>query len=186
VLLQDRLLVITSQAMYRVAFKPSKGCVSHYSRTSLGNIKRVERGRLAFKVISAEADGRENPFAYMWSEYVSNAPRSERYERLYYPLVNPDVPFELGQAVLLATLQAANRLLCAQVGEHIHVSLLQLVDHQPATSVIDEVAERIAPSLQRLSEGLSGALKRAENSIAAHSRPSSAGTQPTRSLRSGT
>ena len=46
---QLRTLVLTSHALYRLAFT-EKGSIDHYSRTSLGNLKRIERGRYAFKV----------------------------------------------------------------------------------------------------------------------------------------
>jgi len=169
---QDRVLVVSSHSLYRVAFHSSRGSVSHYARTSLANIRRVERGVAAFKVISSEPDGRENPFAYIWSEYVSKGPRDKRYERVYYLVTAPSAPFELVQAVLLTTLKAASRILCAQVGSVLAVTPLEIVDHAPSVSVIDEVADKLVPSLQRLSDNISGVLKKVEGSLA--SRPGSA------------
>jgi hypothetical protein len=63
---QVRTLVLTSHAVYRVAFSQSKGNIDHYTRTSLGNCKLIERGRCAFKLHLTEPDGRENPITYFW------------------------------------------------------------------------------------------------------------------------
>ena len=53
-----RVLVLTSQSLYRVAFLAQNGSVNHYSRTSLLAIKRIERGRQAFRLCVSEPDGR--------------------------------------------------------------------------------------------------------------------------------
>mmetsp|Transcript_51249 Transcript_51249/g.111408 ORF Transcript_51249/g.111408 Transcript_51249/m.111408 type:complete len:297 (+) Transcript_51249:1419-2309(+) len=82
---QERVLVITSLSLYRVAYKPSRASVSHYARTPLAAIRKCERGAAAFKVVSTELDGRQNPIAYLFTEYLSKAPAIRRYERLYLP-----------------------------------------------------------------------------------------------------
>ena len=43
---QVRTLVLTSQALYRIAFEGKRGAIDHYSRTSLGSCRRIERGRV--------------------------------------------------------------------------------------------------------------------------------------------
>jgi hypothetical protein len=83
---QVRTLVLTSHALYRVAFAVAKGTIDHYSRTSLGSLMRIERGRYAFKLLLTEPDGRENPFAYFWTAYVKKGQGDQRFERVYYPI----------------------------------------------------------------------------------------------------
>ena len=63
---QVRTLVLTSHALYRIAFAIDRGAIDHYSRTSLGACRAIERGRYAFKLLLTEPDG-ENRFTYFWS-----------------------------------------------------------------------------------------------------------------------
>lgn len=42
--------VLSSHAVYRIAFQKSRGSVSHYARVSLGAIRRVCAGKAAFRV----------------------------------------------------------------------------------------------------------------------------------------
>ena len=110
-----RVLVLTSQSLYRVAFLAQNGSVDHYSRTSLLAIKRIERGRQAFRLRVTEPDGRENPLTYFWSEYVQKGPpRDNRYERVYYPTAPSTLPLELVIGFMLSAIKAANRILVRQ------------------------------------------------------------------------
>ena len=54
---QERVLLLTSQGLYRIAYQSDKGRVHHYTRTSLGALKRLEFGRCAFKIVTTEPDG---------------------------------------------------------------------------------------------------------------------------------
>jgi len=157
---QERVLVLTSMALYRVAFKLARGSISHYARTSLGSIRRLERGPSAFKVLGVEPDGRPNPFAFMWGEYVGKSQGVPKYERMYYPLLPYQLSAEEVVVVITHAVAAANRVLCSTVGEMVIVHELELVDVPPSASVIDEVAERLNPYMQRLSISLSSATTR--------------------------
>ena len=52
---QRRVLVLTSMFLYRMAYEPSSGSVDHYSRVSLGAMRRAERGAAAFRLVRARA-----------------------------------------------------------------------------------------------------------------------------------
>ena len=104
---QLRTIVLTSHAVYRVAFSGKKGSIDHYSRTSLGSVKLIERGRHAFKVQLTEPDGRENPFTYFWSAYVKKGAKDNRYERVYYPIHDETVQVELAIACIVSALAVA-------------------------------------------------------------------------------
>ena len=112
---QVRTLVLTSHALYRVAFHPKKGAIDHYSRTSLGACRRIERGRYAFKLHLTEPDGRENPFGYFWSAYVKKGKDGASYARFYYPIHPEAIPIELAMAVIIRAIATANRILCEKV-----------------------------------------------------------------------
>jgi hypothetical protein len=58
---QPRVLVFSSHALYRLTFHRRRNAVAHYARSSLVAMKIVTMGRAAFRVASAERDGRENP-----------------------------------------------------------------------------------------------------------------------------
>ncbi|KAL1511372.1 hypothetical protein AB1Y20_006174 [Prymnesium parvum] len=155
---QPRVLVLTSQSLYRVAFVAQNGTVDHYSRTSLAAIKRIERGRQAFRVCVTEPDGRENPLTYFWTEYVQKGtPRDNRFERVYYPSVSSEVPTHAAIEFILHTIKAANRILCNKVGESLHVSELEIVDSQPEESIIEEVVGSTTRGIEQLSKGIIGA-----------------------------
>ena len=73
--------MLTSHALYRVAFSTTKGAIDHYSRTSLGSCQLIERGRYAFKLRLTEPDGRENPFSYFWYAAQAQERKSTRCTR---------------------------------------------------------------------------------------------------------
>ena len=98
---QVRTLVLTSQALYRIAFKQASGSIDHYSRTSLGSLLKIERGKFAFKLFLTEPDGRENPFTYFWSAYVKKS-KDDRYERVYYPIHSEEVRTTLSLSLSLS------------------------------------------------------------------------------------
>ena len=136
-----RTLVLTSMALYRIAFSSERGAIDHYSRTSLGSCKLVERGRYAFKLHLTEPDGRENPFTYFWSAYVKKGAKDNRYERVYYPIHPEGVPVELVLACVIYSLQVANRIMCEQVGQHCYVTRLEVRDYQPNASAVDDFVD---------------------------------------------
>lgn len=154
---QERVLVLTSQCLYRVAFLAQNGSIDHYSRTSLGAIKRIERGRQAFRLCVTEPDGRENPLTYFWTEYIQKgAPRDNRFERVYYPAPPFVLPLDLTMAVIIGAIKAANRLLCVKVGEFLPVAELEVVDYQPEGGVVEEVIDSTARGIESLSRSLVG------------------------------
>jgi len=148
---QERVLVLTSHALYRLAFKGSSQAIDHFSRCSLGNIKRIERGRRGFRVCLTEPDGRENPLIYFWSEYVQKGtPRDARYERVYYPVESAEVPHAVVMGTILNAIKAANAILCRQVGAYLYVSQLEMVDSQPEPSTAEIITQRLTASLDSL------------------------------------
>jgi len=152
------VLVLTSQSLYRVAFVAQTGSVDHYSRTSLGAIKRIERGKQAFRLCTTEPDGRENPLTYFWTEYVQKGtPRDNRYERVYYPTAPQSLPLEMMISLMLSSIQAANRLLCQKVAEYLHVNELEIVDYQPEQGVVEDVVESTARGIEGLSKSIASA-----------------------------
>ena len=144
---QRRVLVLTSQAMYRLQFKEGRGAVDHYARTSLGSMRRLERGKLGYRLILTEPDGRENPFSFAWSE-ATRSKSDTRYERIYYPRVSADARGVAAVEPIIelttSAINHANRLLVENVGRHIHVSRLQLTDYQPSPNHFDRVIEKVA------------------------------------------
>ncbi len=155
---QTRTLVLTSHALYRVAFNEAKGSIDHYTRTSLGNIRRIERGRYAFKVQLTEPDGRENPFTYFWSAYVKKGAKDNRYERVYYPLHADETPVELVIACMLSAIQVANRILVSQVGHLMYVSRLEVADYVPTNSPVDDWMDKIMPKMQSITDKIGSAI----------------------------
>jgi len=157
---QERVLVLTSQCLYRVAYHAQNGSIDHYSRMSLGAIKRIERGRQAFRLCVTEPDGRENPLTYWWTEYVQKGtPRDNRYERVYYPTATSSLPLELTMSLVISAIKAANRLLCHKVGEYLHVNEIEIVDYQPEQGVVEEVMESTARGIEGFSKSVVGALQ---------------------------
>lgn len=141
-----------------MAFHPTKGSVDHYTRTSLGNLKKIDRGRFAFKVHLTEPDGRDNPFTYFWSAYVKKAAEDNRYERVYYPLHAEEAPVELIIALMLSAIKVANRILVAQVGSYCYVSEVTIEDYKGSNSKVDEWMDKLAPKLQAATEGAAKAI----------------------------
>lgn len=156
---QVRTLVLTSHALYRIAFQMQRGAIDHYSRTSLGSLRRIERGRFAFKLLLTEPDGRENPLTYFWTSYVKKGNQGDhRYERVYYPIHTEALPVELVLACMINALDVANRLLHARVGQFMYVSRLAVANYQPNTNAIDEFMDKLAPALQRMGDKLGDGL----------------------------
>ena len=173
---QTRTMVLSSHALYRVAFSHAKGAIDHYSRTSLGSIEAIERGRFAFKLMLTEPDGRENPLAYFWTAYVKKGAKDNRYERVYYPIHSDAIPVELALAVIISSISVANKLLVEAVGAYCYVSKLVVRDYVPNPNAVDELMDKLAPSLKvvgdKVSETLRGVLpsQPAASSSSARSR----------------
>ena len=159
---QVRTLVLTSHALYRIAFSANRGAIDHYSRTSLGSMQRIERGAVAFKLQLTEPDGRENPIAYFWAAYVKKGAKDNRYEKVYYPIIPDGVAVELVVSLVIGSIQLANHLLFEQIRSYCYVCRLEVCDYVPNPNAVDDIMDKIGPSLQRVgdkvSEGLRAAL----------------------------
>ena len=156
---QVRTLVLTSHALYRIAFAIDRGAIDHYSRTSLGSCRLIERGRYAFKLLLTEPDGRENPFTYFWSAYVKKGSKDKRYEKVYYPIHPDSVPVELVLAMIISSLQVANHILHDQIRSYCYVTRLEVVDFVPNPNAVDDLMDTIVPSLQRMGDKFSEAIR---------------------------
>lgn len=156
---QVRTLVLTSHALYRIAFAIDRGAIDHYSRTSLGACRTIERGRYAFKLLLTEPDGRENPFTYFWSAYVKKGSTDKRYEKVYYPIHPDSIPVELVLASIISSLQVANHLLCEQISSYCYVAKLEVRDYVPNPNAVDELMDKIVPSLQRMGDKVSEGIR---------------------------
>jgi len=145
---QVRTLVLSSHALYRVAFSHVKGAIDHYSRTSLGNLQAIERGRYAFKLLLTEPDGRENPISYFWSAYVKKGAKDNRYERVYYPIHPEALAVELALACIISAIDVANKLMVAAVGSFCYVSRVEVRDYVPNPNAVDEIMDKVGPALE--------------------------------------
>ena len=161
---QVRILVLSSHALYRVAFSHQKGTIDHYSRTSLGNLQAIERGRYAFKLLLTEPDGRENPVSYFWSAYVKKGAKDSRFERVYYPIHPETMPVELVLACIISSIAVANRLLCDAVGAYCYVSKMVVRDYVPNPNVVDDMMDKLVPALKVAGDKVSDAMKAIVNS----------------------
>ena len=151
---QVRTLVLTSMALYRIAFSSERGAIDHYSRTSLGSLTRIERGRFALKLVLSEPDGRENPFTYFWSSYVKKATTDHRYEKVYYPIHTEDVPVELVLASIICAVDVANALLCERVRAFCYVTRVSVVDYRPNATQVDEWINKLEAGLEKVGDGV--------------------------------
>lgn len=156
---QVRTLVLSSHALYRVAFSHQRGAIDHYSRTLLGSIQAIERGRYAFKLLLTEPDGRENPVTYFWSAYVKKNAKDNRYERVYYPIHPEGLPVELAMGLIISSIAVANRLLCDKVGDSYYVTQLVVRDYVPSPNAVDELMDKIGPSLKAVGDKVSDAVR---------------------------
>jgi len=180
---QVRTLVLSSHALYRVAFSHQKGAIDHYSRTSLGSLQAIERGRYAFKLLLTEPDGRENPISYFWSAYVKKGAKDNRYERVYYPIHPETLPVELALACIISAIDVANKLMVAQVASYCYVSRVVVRDYVPNPNAVDEFMDKVGPAIetgvQKVSEAVSkvfhGAKDAASSARASSQRRSSSG-----------
>ena len=145
---QPRTLVLSSHALYRVAFSHQKGAIDHYSRTSLGSLQAIERGRYAFKLLLTEPDGRENPISYFWSAYVKKNTKDNRYERVYYPIHPETLPVELALACILSAVDVANKLMVEKIGSYAYVSRLEIRDYVPNPNAVDELMDKVGPAIE--------------------------------------
>ena len=161
---QVRIIVLSSHALYRVAFSHQKGAIDHYSRTSLGNLQCIERGRYAFKLLLTEPDGRENPVSYFWSAYVKKGAKDSRFERVYYPIHPEAMPVELVLACIISSIAVANRLLCDAVGAYCYVSKMTVRDYVPNPNVVDDMMDKLVPALKVAGDKVSDAMKAIVNS----------------------
>ena len=146
-------------ALYRVAFSSTKGAIDHYSRTSLGSCRKIERGRFAFKLQLTEPDGRENPFTYFWSAYVKKGAKDNRYERVYYPIHDEAVQIELVIACMVSALAVANRLLVEAVGAYCYVAKTEVRDYVPNTNALDEFMDKTALRVEAMGSKVSEKIK---------------------------
>ena len=156
---QVRTLVLTSHALYRIAFAANRGAIDHYSRTSLGSCRLIERGAYAFKLQLTEPDGRENPFAYFWTAYVKKGSKDHRYEKVYYPIHPEGIAVELVLAVIISSIQAANHLLYQQIHQHCYVAKLEVRDYVPNPNAVDDLMDKLIPGLQRVGDKVSEGLR---------------------------
>ena len=156
---QVRTIVLTSHAVYRVAFSDKKGSIDHYSRTSLGSCRLIERGRHAFKLHLTEPDGRENPFTYFWSAYVKNGAKDNRYERVYYPIHDEGVPVELAIACMVAAISVANRILVEAIGDYCYVARTEVRDYVPSAGALDDFVDRVGDRVERVGSKVSQKIK---------------------------
>ena len=143
---QQRVLVLTSGALYRLHYRAETGVVDHHTRTSLGAIRRIERGRLGYKLQLTAPDGRENPFNWAWTE-VSGSKSDARYEKVYYPRAADPAALQAVMEVTIMAIAHANRLLVAQVGG----TRATVADYAPAPSHLDKLdrlADRVAPAIE--------------------------------------
>ena len=158
---QVRTLVLTSHALYRIAFAIDRGAIDHYSRTSLGACRTIERGRYAFKLLLTEPDGRESLHLLLVGLREEGS-TDKRYEKVYYPIHPDSIPVELVLASIISSLQVANHLLCEQISSYCYVAKLEVRDYVPNPNAVDELMDKIVPSLQRMgdkvSEGIRGVL----------------------------
>jgi hypothetical protein len=131
-----------------VAFSHQKGAIDHYSRTSLGSLQAIERGRYAFKLLLTEPDGRENPISYFWSAYVKKNTKDNRYERVYYPIHPETLPVELALACILSAVDVANKLMVEKIGSYAYVSRLEIRDYVPNPNAVDELMDKVGPAIE--------------------------------------
>ena len=156
---QSRVLVLSSHALYRVAFAQKNGSIDHYARTSLGNLQAIERGRYAFKLLLTEPDGNENPLSYFWSAYVKKGAKDNRYERVYYPIHPDSMAVELVLACIISSIAVANRLLCDAVGEYCYVTRMVVRDYVPNPNVVDDMMDKLVPALKTAGDKMGVAVK---------------------------
>ena len=155
-------------------------CLCGIRLCSLGALKRLEFGRCAFKIVTTEHDGarahaqfsaqlprnssdrpsvasssgRENPFSYMWSEYVAKTTQ-DRYEKVYYPVIPDGLAPQLAIKVIAAAIKTANRLMCDAVGAHVYVSRLEVGEYVHNPSQVEQVVDNtIVPGVEKLSTGV--------------------------------
>ena len=143
---QQRVLVLTSGALYRLHYRADTGVVDHHTRTSLGAIRRIERGRLGYKLQLTVPDGRENPFNWAWTE-VSGSKSDARYEKVYYPRAADPAALQAVMEVTIMAIAHANRLLVEQVGG----TRCTVTDYAPVPSALDKIdrlADRVAPAIE--------------------------------------
>ena len=102
----------------------------------------------------ASSSGRENPFSYMWSEYVAKTTQ-DRYEKVYYPVIPDGLAPQLAIKVIAAAIKTANRLMCDAVGAHVYVSRLEVGEYVHNPSQVEQVVDNtIVPGVEKLSTGV--------------------------------
>ena len=124
---QRRVLVLTSQGLYRMQYDEQRASVDRYTAVSLGRIRRIERAVQGYRLILAQPDGRENPVNYLYDLFANHASSKEaQYDRMYLPRVTGGAGVAAEQGNLAAAIELtvaaianANRLLVASVGKHL-------------------------------------------------------------------
>ena len=124
---QRRVLVLTSQGLYRMQYHEQRASVDRYTAVSLGRIRRIERAVQGYRLILAQPDGRENPVNYLYDIFANQGSRKDaQYDRMYLPRVTGGAGTAAEQGNLAAAIELtvaaianANRLLVASVGKHL-------------------------------------------------------------------
>ena len=78
---------------------------------------------------------------------------------MYYPIHPEGLPVELALACIISSIDVANRLLCSQVSAYLYVSRLTVRDYVPNPNAVDELMDKIGPTLKTVSDTLSHGMR---------------------------
>lgn len=161
---QRRVLVLSTQGLYRLQFREERGAIDHCTSVSLGSISRIERGQQGYKLILTQPDGRENPFSYLYVESTGSKAES-RYEKMYFPLVGEGPAGQANLAPIIevevGAIASANRLLVETVGQHIRIRRLEVVQYTYTPGQIDRAASRVVSGIERAADAAAPAARKA-------------------------
>ena len=143
---QQRVIVVTRSAYYRVTYSPKHGRIDHYQKTPLQKLRVLEKTEKGLKVYTTEQDGNTS-VAKKLGSWFGKAKEKDEFEhaREYLPL-NPasGESLELVVDVMAATFHKAAALLSAASPSPFAVAHILTTDGRKQILADRKEAQRLA------------------------------------------